>query len=524
MKYKINRDQEPLTDGELSSARNFNNIYKGYNAMKIPFYRRGRFLTRGSAIIVAVAVTMIVLFDDKAETPEKKFISPPFAQITIPLDSFTVDADSTTDIDYKSGSKLHIPAGAFRDAQGNLVKGKVILSYREFHDQKDIFLSGIPMTYDSAGVQYVFESAGMMQIGATQNGKTLVANSDNPIKVDMVSNSKEDRYNTYYLDTASKKWINLNQANLDPEQFNKFAKSDKTHSKFHIDIDLNEFPEIAMYKGVKFQVKDEAHYDKSSTKIQWEDVKLKKLNGMDYEVTFTKGNKTFKVVATPVIDDKDLAGAQKVYDKKFADYQAKLKARIEAEKRKKKELDAYQAKLAAQEAGENGDLRKTAAFQEIEILELEQQEAINRTGTVYADVKNNAGIKQTDLVFRTFVVANFGVYNADYSYSWPSGGEVIASFKSEKGDKLDLSCVYMVNRGINIVYPFYGANGECTNFKFDKSKSNVLWAVTKDNRLVVVDINTFKACQVNGNKMEFKFKMADKEFKNSDEVKKYLDI
>ena len=210
MKYKINRDQEPLTDGELSSARNFNNIYKGYNAMKIPFYRRGRFLTRGSAIIVAVAVTMIVLFDDKAETPEKKFISPPFAQITIPLDSFTVDADSTTDIDYKSGSKLHIPAGAFRDAQGNLVKGKVILSYREFHDQKDIFLSGIPMTYDSAGVQYVFESAGMMQIGATQNGKTLVANSDNPIKVDMVSNSKEDRYNTYYLDTASKKWINLN--------------------------------------------------------------------------------------------------------------------------------------------------------------------------------------------------------------------------------------------------------------------------------------------------------------------------
>jgi hypothetical protein len=548
MKYNINRNQPPLTDGELSSARNFNNIFKGYNAMKIPFYRSGRLLTGGSAIIVAAAVALIVLFDDKTETPVTRFISPPIAQATIPIDSFTVDADSTANIDYKSGSKLHIPAGAFRDAYGNLIKGKVVLSYREFHDEKDIFLSGIPMTYDSVGVKYVFESAGMMEISATQNGKSLTANTDKPIKVDMVSNTKEDRYNTYYLDTVSKKWINLNQANLDPAQFEKnrwgkdtlveiaqeppggpyhdaamdkcvlqmtkteaavkaiekekpmpLPKADKSRSKFHIDIDPKEFPEIAMYKGVRFQVKDEAHFDKSSTKIQWEDVKLKKLAGMDYEVTFTKGSQTFKVVATPVIDDQNLAEAQKVYDKKFADYQAKLTARKEAEEKAQKE---YEARTKEMEA----EMQKAIAEQKVR------------------DSTYEMHISKTELVYRTFIVNRFGIYNCDCPWKWPYETNVVASFCSENGEKLNLTCLNLVEIGRNIIFPYQPVNGVCRQFDFNATRNNMLWAITEDGKLAVVDKENFRAQLNETGKIQFRFKVIDKDFKSSDEVKKYLEI
>jgi len=518
--------------------------------MKVPFYRRGRFLTSGSAIIVAVAVTMIVLFDDKAETPENKFISPPIVQATIPIDSFTVDADSITDIEYKSGSKLHIPAGAFRDAQGNLINGKVILTYREFHDQKDIFLSGIPMTYDSAGTTYVFESAGMMEISGTQNGKSLSANPDKPIKVNMVSNTKEDRYNTYYLDTVSRKWVNLNQANLDQAQFKKhyadtsadivmtiedgsevryesnpilkryekekikteaavkaiekekpmpLAKADKSRSKFHIDIDAKEFPEIAMYKGVRFQVKNEAGFDKSSSKIQWEDVKLKKLTGMDYEVTFSKGSKIFKVVASPVVDDKDLAEAQKVYDKKFADYQAKLTQRKEAEEKAEKQ---YQARLKEMQA----EMQKAMA----------EQKERNR---LY-----EARMSKSELVYRTFSVNQFGFYNCDCPRQIPTDANVVATITDENNNPLNLTELCLVEKSVNMVCSYHSVNRECKDFRFNSKQDNMLWAVTSNNKLAIVDIRSFKAQQSTTGTVQFRFKVIDKEFKSSDEVKTYLEI
>ena len=534
MKYKINRDQPPLTDGELASARNFNQIVKGYRTMKIPFYKSGKFLTRGSAIIVAVAVALIVLFDDKAETP-REFISPPLAHVVIPTDTFIVDADSATDITYKSGSKLHIPAGAFRDLKGNPVKGKVNLNYREFHDQKDIFLSGIPMTYDSAGSTYVFESAGMMEISASQSGKPLATNADKTISVDMVSNTREDRYNTYYLDTADKKWVNLNQANLDPKQAGistslfgdsaspdrpvkeladpvvikceeelkqttaavktiekekpmPIAKADKDKTKFHIVVDAGEFPEIAMYKGVRFQVKDEKNFNPGSAKTEWENVKLKKLTGIDYEVTFTKGEKTLKVVATPVVDGQDLAAAEKVYDQKFAEYQTKLADKKNAEENAKKEMERIMADQRLRDSVYESHLTKT------------------------------------QLIYRTISVNYFGIYNCDCIGISPFSADIAATFTDEDGKTLNCTVLNLVEKNSLTLYPFYPKNGECKHFRFSPKGNEMLWGVTDDNKLAIIDAKSFKSQQATIGKVQFRFKVIDKDFKSSDEVKKYLEI
>ena len=550
MKYKINRNQEPLTDGELASARNFNQTLRGYQSMKTPFYRRGKFLTGGSAIIVATAVTLMLVFDDKGEILGNDFISPPLAQANIATDSYIVDADSATTIDYTSGSKISIPAGAFRDEKGNAVKGKVQLKYREFHDQKDIFLSGIPMVYDSAGNKYVFESAGMMEITAYQDGKSLSTNPGKTIRVDMISNTPEDRYNTYYLDTVEKKWVNLNQANLDPKQYTgqpqngkkapmstdavsenetfssdpalskyvqevkrtavaveaiekekpmPIAKADNAKTKFHIVLDSTEFPELSAYKGIRFQVKDEKNFDQASAKVEWEDVKLKKLSGTDYEVTFSKGIKTFNVIATPVVDDKNLAESQKMYDKKFAEYQTKLDNRKAAEEKARKEYEA----------------RAKAMEEQMKVAIAEQKER---------DRQYEAGLNRTQLVYRTFSVFRFGTYNCDSPVGWPTESNVVASLANEKGEKLNLHSLNLVEKGRNAVFPYYPNSGECKGFKYNGSKENMLWAVTDDNKLAIVDAKSFKA-QANGiGNIQLKFKVVDQEFKSSEEVKKYLEI
>ena len=555
MKYKINRNRTPLTDEDFSSGRNFNKVLKGYRSMKIPLYRSGKFLTTGSAIIVALAVGLIVLFGEDQDKPETPFISPPLSQVVIPSDTYRVYADSATEIDYKTGSKLHIPAGAFKDAAGNAIKGKVDIHYREFHDQKDIFLSGIPMTYDSAGKTYVFESAGMMEISATQDGKPVLTNPEKPIKVDMVSNTAEDRYNTYYLDTTAKKWINLNEANLlskpllgqapvqeidevskrlketgnaespdyaqgapalakceqqvkvavaevkavEKEKPMPIAQADRTKSKFHIVVDAGEFPEIAMYKGVHFQVKDEKTFNPASAKTEWEDVKLKKLSGIDYEVTFTKGTEVFKVVATLVFEGNDLAAAKKVYDKKYSEYQAKLTEKKEAEAKAKKEYEKAMAKI-------NADIEKANA----------------QTEKWYKEHEKN--MTKSELIYRTFSVLRFGVYNADCLNSFPFGADIAATFTDEDGKVLNCKVVNLVEKNSMTLFPLYPVNGECAHFKFSPKGNEMIWAVTADDKLAIVDIKSFKAQQATTGKVKFKFKVIDVKFKTVDEAKKYLNV
>jgi hypothetical protein len=524
MKYKINRNQPPLTDEELASARSFNRVLKGYHAIKVPFYKSGRFLTSGSALIVAAAIALIVLFDDKTETPQQPFISPPLAQALIASDTFMIDAESPTDIAYKSGSKLHILAGAFTDAKGHPIKGKVTLKYREFHDQRDIFLSGIPMTYDSAGTTYVFESAGMMEIGASQNGMPLAVNAAKPIKVDMVSHTKEDRFNTYYLDTVTKKWVNLNQANLNPKQFVDTAlhdekpdpllakceqalkqtaalvkaaekekpmpivKADDAKTKFHIQIDSAEFPEIAVYKGVSFQVKDEKAFDMASARKTWSDVKLKKLDGSDYEVTFSRGSKLFKVVASPVLEDKDLAAAQKVYDLKFARYESILSERKATEEKAKQEMKRIMADQSLRDS--------------------------------FYESHMNASQR----IYRAFSVSQFGFYNCDQPRIIASDANVIAIVSDENNKPLKLTELCLVEKSINMVCSYHSVDKQCKDFKFNTAQDNMLWGVTADNKLAVINVNSFKSQQAKSGEVHFRFQIIDKDFKNSEEVKKYLEI
>lgn len=156
-------------------------------------------------------------FANAAERPsvifhQNSLVKPPLPELAMKPEIFDLDAADGGVIEYKSGTKIKIPAGALVDAQGNAVTGNVSISYREFQDPLDILLSGIPMTYDSGGVRNQFETAGMFEMYASQGDKELFVKSGAKIDIEMASSDAASSFNFYALNENSKNWDYLGKA------------------------------------------------------------------------------------------------------------------------------------------------------------------------------------------------------------------------------------------------------------------------------------------------------------------------
>lgn len=540
--FKINTNRPPLTEAEITGKADFNQVLKAYKAAKPPYFKTPKFWFGASALVVTAVTALVVLTKMSApvETGLQSFIKPPVAQADIKSQTYVIDAGRDSNLTHSTGSKIHVPANAFLDETGKPAEGKVDLHYREFNNVADVFISGIPMTYDSAGEKFHFETAGMMEISASQNGKPLKTNPDAFITVDMVSGNNEDKFNTYYLDTVEKKWKYLAQKNYNQvkaqqllaetpnaatplpvpstdkeisKQLEK-AKSEitalaqqkpvepkavnKDKHRFTIKVDEKEFPEIATYSNIKFEV-DDKNYDPKKAQIAWEDISLKRIeNSTNYEITFSTSRESYKVIATPVFADKDLKEARKVYEQKYNEYETKLKQRKAEEARLKAELEA-RAKLVEEKINK----------------EIAEQTARRKA--------YETKMAQTDLVFRTFQVSNFGIWNCDRPNSLPSGATVIAKLKDAKtNNDLEVEYCYLVEKGRNAMFTYYpyGLN----NFKFNPAKENMIWAVTKDLKVAILKPEGFKATTTEKGVKHFELTVLDKSFKSSEEVKEYLEI
>jgi hypothetical protein len=553
--FKINMNRPPLNDSDLSPKGDFNQLLKNYKALKAPFYKTAKFWIGSSATLVAT-IAAVLVYTNVIDTASDDFkfksdscINPPVDNADIKPDTYLVNAESDSTVVHSSGSQIHIPANAFLDENGNPVKGLVEVKYREFTNPADIFLAGIPMTYDSAGEQYHFESAGMMEIAASQNGIALQTNPAAIITVDMVSNNPEDKFNTYYLDTATKKWEYLEQVNYtgkkvespvvagdsstvpfdtkavyavtpdDPEVAVKeqlvFAnrneilqlekqkpieprKLDKNKHRFSISVDEKEFPEMASYNNLKFQVEDKS-YDALKAKVLWENVEMQRIEGsVNYQITFSNTKEEYVVIASPVFDDKDFNEARKIYETKFADYQAKLTQKKADEAKLKADLEARAKEMEAR-------------------IQKEIEEQVQRR-------KEYEGrLEQNNLVLRTFQVQRFGFWNCDQPCNLPKGANVVAKLVDAKtNEPLRIQTCYLVEKGRNAIFTYY-VDG-LANFRYDPGKENIVWAVMSDLKVAILKPAEFKSMQVKHGEMKLELTVLDRKFESSVEVKEYLGI
>lgn len=542
MGTKFNLDRKPVTDEEINSHKDFGELVNKFKKQSIEKARSDvNFLKNKkatySAIIAGVAVVCTVTYfavfkkeppketaNDKIVTtqqqhttsPENKqnkaFIAPPISKLNVPYTSYKVKTEHGATIKHKSNSKIIIPKKAFVDKQGQDIVGEVEIKYREFHNQADIIASGIPMTYDSAGVQSHFESAGMIDIKGYQNGEPVFINPKKQITVEFSSEHTADRYNMYELDTVVKNWTYLSRDNslknkkqsianqpakqkeiektdspkavelqkqidaippkIEAEKItytqkvnqlpkhtepNKPTKAIAGRPQFQLEVNYKEFPELQAFKNAVFEVGTEnKNYNSKLADITWGSAEVSEgpQKGKNYLLTLKLRERVEKLIVYPALTGADYDKALKSYESKFADYKNLAAKREADEKRLKEEFEAKQ----------------TALFEERKKLKEEQVQAnIKYWKEQQAKLDEEySSMDNQEKVVRIFNISRFSIYNSDCPKSLPNDAKINPIYVLDNGSsRISPSSVYLISHSRNLVYNLpYGQLPYNTNEKY----------------------------------------------------------
>jgi hypothetical protein len=579
MGTKFNIDRKPVPDEEINSHKDFGELIKSFKKQSIEKARsdvsflKNKKITYTAIIAGATILCTVTYFSvfknnkakqttyDKITTipfqtntqnskSKKAFIAPPISKLNVPYQKFKLKNDQGATLVTQSNSKIKIPKNAFIDKKGETIIGDVEIQFREFHDQADIVASGIPMKYDSAGIQSHLESAGMIDIKGFQNNEHIFINPKKEITVELQSTQSADKFNMYALDTVAQNWIYLHRDNslkgqlekkgvkrtfsqvdsvmnenvitkklrkqIDeiPPKINlekatyskkinqlpksieptKPAKAIEGRPKFQLDVSAKEFPELATFKNMVFEVGSEnKNYNSNLSEITWSSAEISEgtQRGKNYLLTLKLRDRVEKLIVYPALSGKDYDAAIKIYDTKYSEYKNVLAKRLAEEKRLKLEFEKKQAEYIAQQKKLNDDLVK----ERIKIRQLQEKELANQFNSIGNNQK----------VVRVFQISNFGIYNSDCPNTLPSG-EVLHPIYlvNVNTPLLNVSNTYLICKDKNLVYNINSkeplrfnpnekyslciiANGKtylCNDETFSKNTSN------KQNKINLIELNS----------------------------------
>jgi hypothetical protein len=565
-KYKVNIDRQKPSSEEILAGRNFDELLKQYKAspvsvVKKPFWKSGWFFGAMAAAVALVSGIFIYNGNNTAVepaqkpqivqqpvidpqdsalspdqipsngfTPAKRKIAPPMPGLNVRNFVYKFKTALGSTFTHASGTKVTFPANAFVDANGNPVNGNVEIQYREFRDQVDFFLSGIPMQYDSAQHTYQFVSAGMMEISGTMNGQPVFLAKGKKVDVEFASKNSGTEFNLYRFDTLAGNWnyLGKDKVVLTPEQKMDSAslviealkgpgkmcgfinemqkplepakplKADKRRNRFTIAIDPKEFPEMKEYKDMIFEVDESAQrFDRGWYKVTWESIKLSKTGEDKYKIALAKDGKIVMLDVYPVFDDKNFENEMAAYQVKFTEYQ--------------EQLDQYNQLQEQKKARANGIWDNGNAI--VKPVD---------GGFMYYTKPEPKDEKQAEEVMRCFTISGFGVYNMDAVQELPVGGIVTMTMNGDDGKLFsDFATVYHVDRRKNSLFTYHNEN-PMTEFHFNPKSSNLVWAV-KDGQLFYADNDQFTK-QPKSGKGSIVLKPAGKDFKTAEEMKRFFKI
>ncbi|UKN03337.1 leucine-rich repeat domain-containing protein [Paracrocinitomix mangrovi] len=157
---------------------------------------------------------------------ESKGIKPPIPGLEPKPQIATIKAGVPQNL--KMGKTIFdIPENAFVTSNGEVYDGEVKMSYTEYFDPVDIFLSGITMTTSFDDEPFMLSSGGMFKLEAeTNDGEKLEVNPNQPINATLISQNGNQDMQVWQMDqegswqaTAStdnvKKVFQLDQSKLD---------------------------------------------------------------------------------------------------------------------------------------------------------------------------------------------------------------------------------------------------------------------------------------------------------------------
>ena len=542
--------------------------------------RRLRVVSASSAAAAAVAAIAIVLGgifsapNEPARTAEEyfaqqEFIKPPLAKDIQPqFASFRVDANQGGVYEYPSGSRLVVPAAAFADDRGRLIEGEVDIRYREMHDYVDFFLSGVPLTYDSAGVKYHLESAGMIEIYAEQDGKRVQLAPGKNIDVELVSEiivssfnlNVPPRYHVYQLDTFSREWLYQDVDNI---QFIEDEILEESDPLFQYKKEL-----LSSYDAIESRVAEQLRALESSIPKPVEPLRPQRAapGRPTLELNFLDGSLNVEDTQNGEVQD-ELAKLQRMYkgviwqispsspafdERAFnvswqsvrirpannrdyeltlihpqnqvtlivspvlmgSDYEAALQ-------RYEGEYQAYEAARTEWEARLKE--QKQALLGEAEKEKAEALKAYDRkldelraSGLEFGNATRYL-VKRK--VVNRFKATGFGFWNCDRLIP-PAEQRVQAAFRDQHGNFYRNHTAYLVDRSENTVYRLYATDK--TPLHFDANSENLLWIVTDDHKIAVARPEDFARINPEKNAYTLQLKLIDKEILNEEDVRAIL--
>lgn len=261
-KRKININRPKVSSEEIGQHMDFGSVLGGHAALTTPWYKTTGFIASavGTVAVVTGVVLYMVLGGDPAVDPhtdtnapvaqdftyqyaeddnliKPAFLNRPFEDVQQERTRFTVIAEEGGNLNYHTGTRIVVPKGAFLNENGDVVDGEVEIQYIEYHDQAEIFMSGIPMTYDSAGTTYHFESAGMLEIYAFQNGEVLKTNPEKAIQIEMKSRQEGSHFNIYRYDEVANNWVYKGKDQVTPLPLDDDGNLLASHDSIGFDVD-----------------------------------------------------------------------------------------------------------------------------------------------------------------------------------------------------------------------------------------------------------------------------------------------
>ena len=148
----------------------------------------------------------------------------------IAFKTFTVNTNSCNGFQSSSGSLIYVPDNAFVKEDGSPCLQTVIIKYREFHSQTDMFYGGINMLLEENNKYRILESAGMFEIEAWCGTDKLILKEGKQIQVRMKCRRNIDGLMSFIYDRKKNTWSKY------PGQVYDFSYFEKNNNSDSLDL------------------------------------------------------------------------------------------------------------------------------------------------------------------------------------------------------------------------------------------------------------------------------------------------
>lgn len=537
-------------DALLASYQNTESTQEGGKIRAFTSPREGqsnsrvrRWILMGSSLATAAAVALLLIVRslDDLPTPaqsqavadayfaKRPFVNPPLTEVKPQGKKISVDVAMGANVDLEEGTRLIIPRTAFQNDRGQLIQsGEVDVFYRELHDAVDFFLAGVPMTYDSAGMRHYLQSAGMIEIIATQNGQPVGMAPGKKIRIELQSNVAPQAdgswptFKVYHLDTLARNWTFYGSSSMVFEEATVLAPSSTAEQEFeakksailatdpaplppakpvkpdgkaisfNMDLRSGEIPVepgseeaiASLQKGSIWQVLPNCpSFDPALLNLEWKSARLNRLSETEYELTLIDESQQLRLLVQPVIIGKEFENAVKRYEEALARHQLEFS---EWEKRSSQKIKALEERYKIETGNHAG--KSTSS--------------------------NSRKVRHI------FDINAFGIWNCDRPAPLASSSFRIRTIEDQNGNKYPDQTAYLTDKSGASVYQLHTGRG--STVYFDSKKEYLLWLMTPEGKLAMVKTQAEWADSNPKKGVKLNVKIFDREILSEADLRKAL--